>query len=59
MSIHLSGMVSIELAGQQFVGKSGGQIPEERIFSMFDGEILVLCSRGDDLNEAPDFGLVV
>ena len=52
-------MVSIELAGQQFVGKSGGQIPEERIFSMSDGEILVLCSSGDDLNEALDFGLVV
>ena len=26
---------------------------------MSDGEILIFCSSGDDLNEALDFGLVV
>ena len=49
----------IEFAGLQFVWKSGGQIPEERIYSMSDGEIVVLCSSGDDLNETSDLGLVV
>ena len=49
----------IEFAGLQFVGKSGGQVPEERVLSMSDRQVFIFCSSRDDLNQSSDLGLVV
>ena len=46
----------VELAGLQLVGQPRGQVPQQRVLAVPDGQVLVLRRGRDDLNQ--DLGLV-
>merc|ERR1712155_237498 len=47
----------VELAGLQLVGQLRGQVPQQRVLAVPDGQVLVLRRGRDDLDQ--DLGLVV
>ena len=49
----------VELAGLQLVGQPRGQVPQQRVLAVPDGQVLVLRRGRDDLDQAADLGLVV
>ena len=49
----------VELAGLQLVGQPRGQVPQQRVLAVPDGQVLVLRRSRDDLDQAADLGLVV
>ena len=49
----------IELAGLQLVGQPRGQVPQQRVLAVPDGQVLVLRRGRDNLGQAADLGLVV
>ena len=49
----------VELAGLQLVGQPRGQVPQQRVLAVPDGQVLVLRRGRDNLGQAADLGLVV
>ena len=52
-------MEVVELAGLQLVGQPRGQVPQQRVLAVPDGQVLVLRRGRDNLGQAADLGLVV
>ena len=48
-----------EPAGLQLVGQPRGQVPQQRVLAVPDGQVLVLRRGRDNLGQAADLGLVV
>ena len=49
----------VELAGLKLVRQPRGQVPQQRVLAVPDGQVLVLRRSRDDLDQAADLGLVV
>ena len=49
----------VELAGLQLVGQPRGQVPQQGVLAVPDGQVLVLRRGRDNLGQAADLGLVV
>ena len=53
------GVGVVEFRPNQLEGDAGGELPQEGVLLVADGEVLVLGGRREDFDQSPQFGLVI